>query len=118
MKKQSGYQFCGGTDHASNPNRRDFLSVGALGGLGLGLKLGDLLSLEAQAAGEDWRDVASQSKPGKAKNIINIYLPGGSAHQETWDPKYLSPAEYRGEKLFAAVPTGEHPCLCVDSGLR
>ena len=72
MKKQSGYQFCGGTDHASNPNRRDFLSVGALGGLGLGLTLGDLLSLEAQAAGEDWRDVAKQSKPGKAKNIINI----------------------------------------------
>ena len=54
MKKQSGHQFCGGTDHASNPNRRDFLSVGALGGLGLGLTLGDLLSLEAQAAGEDW----------------------------------------------------------------
>ena len=23
-----------------------------------------------------------------------------------------------GEKLFAAVPTGEYPCLCVDSGLR
>ena len=107
MKKQSGYQFCGGTDHASNPNRRDFLSVGALGGLGLGLTLGDLLSLEAQAAGEDWRDVASQSKPGKAKNIINIYLPGGSAHQETWDPKYLSPAEYRGPLGTVKTNTGE-----------
>ena len=23
-------------------------------------------------------------------------LPGGSAHQETWDPKYLAPQEYRG----------------------
>ena len=107
MKKQSGYQFCGGTDHASNPNRRDFLSVGALGGLGLGLTLGDLLSLEAQAAGEDWRDVAKQSKPGKAKNIINIYLPGGSAHQETWDPKYLSPAEYRGPLGTVKTNTGE-----------
>ena len=107
MKKQSGHQFCGGTDHASNPNRRDFLSVGALGGLGLGLTLGDLLSLEAQAAGEDWRDVASQSKPGKAKNIINIYLPGGSAHQETWDPKYLSPAEYRGPLGTVKTNTGE-----------
>ena len=69
---------------------------GALGGMGLGLTLGDLLKSEAQAAGEDWRDVAKQSKPGKAKNIIQIYLPGGSAHQETWDPKYLAPQEYRG----------------------
>ena len=86
MKRQSGYQFCGGKDHAFNPNRRDFLSVGALGGLSLGLTLGDLLTGEAHAAGEDWRDVAKQSKPGKAKNIIQIHLPGGSAHQETFDP--------------------------------
>ena len=86
MKKQSGYQFCGGKDHAFNPNRRDFLSVGALGGLGLGLSLGDLLSLKAQAAGEDWKDVAKPSIPGKAKNIIQIFLPGGAAHQETFDP--------------------------------
>ncbi len=96
MKKQSGYQFCGGKDHAFNPNRRDFLSVGALGGLSLGLTLGDLLTGEAHAAGEDWKDVAKQSKPGKAKNIIQIHLPGGSAHQETFDPKYLAPIEYRG----------------------
>ena len=70
MSKKTGYQFCGGNDHATNPNRRDFLSVGAMGGLGLGLTLGDFLSLEAQAAGEDWKDVAKPSKPGKAKNII------------------------------------------------
>ncbi len=96
MSKKSAFQFCGGSDHASNPNRRDFLSVGALGGLGLGLTLGDFLSLEARAAGEDWKDVAKPSKPGKAKNIIQIFLPGGSAHQETFDPKYLAPQEYRG----------------------
>ena len=96
MSKKSGYQFCGGSDHAFNPNRRDFLSVGALGGLGLGLTLGDFLSLKAQAAGEDWKDVAKASKPGKAKNIIQIFLPGGAAHQETFDPKYLAPQEYRG----------------------
>ena len=96
MNKNSGYQFCGGNDHASNPNRRDFLTVGALGGLGLGVTLGDLLSQQAHAAGEDWKDVAKQSKPGKAKNVIQIFLPGGSAHQETWDPKYLAPQEYRG----------------------
>jgi hypothetical protein len=96
MNKNSGYQFCGGNDHASNPNRRDFLTVGALGGLGLGVTLGDLLSQQAHAAGEDWQDVAKPSKPGKAKNVIQIFLPGGSAHQETWDPKYLAPQEYRG----------------------
>ena len=96
MNKNSGYQFCGGNDHASNPNRRDFLTVGALGGLGLGVTLGDLLSQQAHAAGEDWKDVAKPSKPGKAKNVIQIFLPGGSAHQETWDPKYLAPQEYRG----------------------
>ncbi len=108
MKKQSGYQYCGGADHGVNPNRREFLSVGALGGLSLGLTLGDLLSLEANAAGEDWKDVAGQSKPGKAKNIINIYLPGGSAHQESWDPKYLSPAEYRGPLGTVKTNTGEY----------
>ncbi|MBC8324540.1 MAG: DUF1501 domain-containing protein [Verrucomicrobia subdivision 3 bacterium] len=78
-----------------------------MGGLGLGLTLGDFLSLEANAAGEDWRDVAKQSKPGKAKNIINIFLPGGSAHQESWDPKYLSPAEYRGPLGTVKTNTGE-----------
>ena len=107
MSKKTGYQFCGGNDHATNPNRRDSLSVGAMGGLGLGLTLGDFLSLEANAAGEDWRDVAKQSKPGKAKNIINIFLPGGSAHQESWDPKYLSPAEYRGPLGTVKTNTGE-----------
>ena len=96
MSTKHGYQWCGGEDHSWNPNRRDFLSVGALGGMGLGLTLGDLLTGEARAAGEDWKDVAKQSRPGKAKNVIQIFLPGGSAHQETWDPKYLAPQEYRG----------------------
>ena len=106
MNKNSGYQFCGGNDHVSNPNRRDFLTVGALGGLGLGLTLGDMLSLQANAAGEDWKDVAKPSKPGKAKNVIQIFLPGGSAHQETWDPKYLAPQEYRGP--LSTVKTKMH----------
>ena len=25
-----------------------------------------------------------------------VYLPGGMAHQETWDPKPFAPSEYRG----------------------
>ena len=87
MSKKRGYQYCGGADHSWNPNRRDFV-LRRPGRHGAGPHAGRSADQsEAQAAGEDWRDVAKQSKPGKAKNIIQIYLPGGSAHQETWDPK-------------------------------
>jgi hypothetical protein len=37
-----------------------------------------------------------ESTEGPAKSVIFIYLPGGSAHQETWDPKPFAPIEYRG----------------------
>src|SRR6185369_15258502 len=81
--------WCNSPDHIWRPNRRDFLFVGALGGLGL--TLGDLLRMEAKAAPD--------KVPGKeaaAKSIINIYLPGGMAHQESFDPKMNAPIEYRG----------------------
>jgi hypothetical protein len=32
----------------------------------------------------------------RAKSVINIYLPGGMSHQESFDPKLTSPIEYRG----------------------
>lgn len=31
-----------------------------------------------------------------AKSVIHIYLPGGMAHQESFDPKPYAPVEYRG----------------------
>ena len=34
--------------------------------------------------------------PAKAKSVINIYLPGGMSHQESFDPKFNAPVEYRG----------------------
>lgn len=37
-----------------------------------------------------------ESKEGSAKSVIFIFLPGGMAHQESFDPKPLSPIEYRG----------------------
>jgi hypothetical protein len=37
-----------------------------------------------------------ESREGPAKSVIFIYLPGGSAHQETFDPKPFAPIEYRG----------------------
>lgn len=39
----------------------------------------------------------------RAKNIINLYLPGGIAAQEWLDPKPLAPSEYRGP--FSSVKT-------------
>ncbi len=81
------YQVTAGT---SRLNRRTVLQVGALGGLGL--TLSDLLRSEARGDIKDY-----QSKEGSAKSVIHIFLPGGSAHQETFDPKPYAPIEYRGE---------------------
>ena len=62
--------------------RRNFLNAGILGGFGLSFARADQKFYE--------------SKEGPAKSVIFIYLPGGSAHQETWDPKPFAPLEYRG----------------------
>ncbi|MDF1812232.1 MAG: DUF1501 domain-containing protein [Verrucomicrobiales bacterium] len=70
-------------------NRREFMQVGFAGGLGLALP--ELMKVEANAAAKFY-----ESREGVAKSLIHIYLPGGSAHQETWDPKPYAPAEYRG----------------------
>ena len=66
------------------------MHVGFLGGLGLSLS--DYLKIkEAQADQKFYESVE-----GPAKSVIYIYLPGGCAHQETWDPKPFAPIEYRG----------------------
>jgi len=70
--------------------RRGFLTVGALGGLGL--SLGDYFRMQqARAEIKNY-----ESKEGVAKSVIYIFLPGGMAHQETFDPKPFAPVEYRG----------------------
>src|SRR6185436_9324436 len=81
--------WCNGADHVWRPNRREFLQVGVIGTMGL--TLGNLFKLEAAGA----KGAASAGGPA-AKSIINIYLPGGMAAQETFDPKMLAPIEYRG----------------------
>src|SRR5262249_47187859 len=40
---------------------------------------------------------------GRARSVIMIYLHGGPAQQETWDPKPTGPAPERGE--FGAIAT-------------
>jgi hypothetical protein len=66
-------------------SRRGFLRAGALG-LG-GLTLAELARLRAEGA----------VRSGAAgTSVILIWLSGGPGHMETWDPKPLAPAEYRG----------------------
>ena len=72
-------------------DRRGFLTVGSVGGLGL--SLGDFLRLQA-ARGE--ANPGTPPRQATASSVIYIYLPGGVSHQETFDPKPLAPAEYRG----------------------
>lgn len=72
------------------PSRRGFLKAGFCGGVGLSLAQ----FFQLRQAQADLKNYASFE--GTAKNVIFIYLPGGSAHQETWDPKPFAPIEYRG----------------------
>jgi len=77
-------------------NRREFLYTGLFGGLGL--SVGDALKLQAE----------SPLIP-KAQSVIHIFLPGGAAAQETWDPKMNAPIEYRGPlKSVATSIPGVH----------
>lgn len=68
-------------------SRRGFLYAGLMGGIGL--TLADFLRIcEAQAADGIPTHVAL------AKSIIYIFLQGGIAQQESWDPKPNAPEEY------------------------
>ncbi len=88
--------------HFERLSRRGFLSVGALAG-GAGLTLPTLLS--TQSAFADLKDY--KNFEGTAKSVIHIYLPGGMAHQESFDPKPFAPIEYRGEMGQVKTKTGE-----------
>jgi uncharacterized protein (DUF1501 family) len=75
------------------PNRRDFLQVGYVGALGL--TLGGYFARQAAAA-EKNGTTKDPSAHAKAQALIHIFMPGGMAHQESWDPKPYAPVEYRG----------------------
>jgi hypothetical protein len=77
---------CQRTDHPQI-GRRDLLQAGGLGLLGMGL--GDLLQLEAQAEGPKPR--------AAAKSVVFIFQSGGPSQHETFDPKPTAPSEIRGE---------------------
>jgi uncharacterized protein (DUF1501 family) len=82
-------------------SRRGFLTVGAIGGLGLNLAT-FLQMREARAQQKQYDFI-----PAKADSVIHVFLPGGIAHQESFDPKPYSPIEYRGELGTIKTNTGE-----------
>ena len=73
-------------------SRRELLCAGAVGLLGLGLP--ELLRA---------RDLSPSPRAGKARACILLFMWGGPAQQDTWDPKPDAPAEYRGE--FGTIAT-------------
>ncbi|HWE38864.1 MAG TPA: DUF1501 domain-containing protein [Isosphaeraceae bacterium] len=76
----TGRRYCDGV------TRRSFLRLGALG-MG-GLALPQLLRAE---------EAAGLGSGRSHKAVIMVYLSGGLAHQDTFDPKPDAPAEVRGE---------------------
>jgi Protein of unknown function (DUF1501) len=85
-------------------SRRAMLTVGAIGGLGLTLT--DFFRMKSAQADLKHYDFLQ----AKAQSVIHIYLPGGMAHQESFDPKPYSPLEYRGELNPIKTNTGEQFC--------
>ena len=84
---------CSGPKYLTAFGRRSFIQAGFLGGFGL--TLADLLQSTARAGVV--RPEGSPKRPeGRAKSVIQIILPGGLAHQESWDPKPEAPIEFRG----------------------
>ncbi|HKB36429.1 MAG TPA: DUF1501 domain-containing protein [Gemmataceae bacterium] len=69
--------------------RRDFLQLGALGSLGLGLPA----LLRASAA----RPATPARTFGKAKRCLLLFLTGGPPQHDTWDLKPAAPERIRGE---------------------
>ena len=90
---RDAYSWCNDPVHV-RPGRswREFLYVGLVGGLGL--TLGNYLGLGTSTARGEIKTY--ESKEGKAKSIIHIFLPGGISAQESFDPKPHAPIEYRG----------------------
>lgn len=87
---------CPGNPLAQSASRREFLHVGLLAGLGLTLP--EFLKMQAHGAQKFY-----ESKEGVAKSVIQIFLPGGLAQQESFDPKPYAPSEYRGP--YGAIKT-------------
>ncbi len=98
------HRLCSGehsNPFAASQSRRDFLQVGAMAGLGLTLpELMKLQAAQAMPAVESFKPIAT--------SVIHIYLPGGMAQHESWDPKPYAAPEYRGPFSPIKGVTGEY----------
>jgi hypothetical protein len=95
------HPFCSGNHASFSAGRRDFIQVGALGTLGL--TLGDAMRLQASVdvpTVEEYKPIAD--------SVIHIYLPGGMAQHESWDPKPFASPDYRGPYSPIKGVTGEY----------
>lgn len=73
-------------------HRRDFLKIGSAGLLGLSLP--QLLQLEAQAR---TRNNGQSTQQRRATSVILVWLAGGPATIDMWDPRPDAPENIRGE---------------------
>jgi len=99
MSGQAAGTWLGDPAHFERPRRREFLYAGWLAGLGL--SLGQLFRLQASGTVRGPEDRAPVQ--AKARAVIHIYLQGGFAHMDSFDPKPDAPLEYRG--ILDAIPT-------------
>src|SRR6266849_9824241 len=88
---------CPGFFAAAPMARREFLRAGSLSLVGLGLPQ----LLQARAANS--QAASNAGTQPRAKACIVLFMWGGPAHQDTWDPKPEAPVEYRGE--FQTIAT-------------
>ncbi|MBL4845005.1 MAG: DUF1501 domain-containing protein [Planctomycetes bacterium] len=77
-------------------SRRELLALGVQGSLGAAA-----WALFPASARADQKTYASRE--GKARQVIQIFLPGGLAHQDSFDVKPHAPLEYRGETRSLAT---------------
>ncbi len=86
MRRPSAQHGCSEFRRSLKTGRRSFIKAGMLGLGAAGLNLSDVLQAEANSAA------------GKTENsVIILWMRGGPAHQDMWDPKPEAPVEYRGE---------------------
>src|SRR5438309_1096023 len=83
----------GTTRTCQGVNRRTFLKIGSLAGLGVSLPL----ALRQKQA------LAREGRVAQDVNCIFIWTHGGTSHHDTLDPKPDAPVNVRGE--FGAIGT-------------
>ncbi|HUG92810.1 MAG TPA: DUF1501 domain-containing protein [Planctomycetaceae bacterium] len=86
MSRDANRSGCSEFRRSLRTTRRGFLKAGALGFGAGALGLSDVLRCEARVA-----------RAPAGRSVIILWMRGGPAHQDTWDPKPEAPLEYRGE---------------------